>query len=420
MRCPIPVLLAALPLMGGGFEKNVEPFLQANCFVCHSEKTHTANLNLQAFRSSADVLAKRELWERLQAKLKTGEMPPKGLPRPDQRQIAAVTDWIDHEFEQADRKLKPDPGRVTARRLNRFEYNNTVHDLLAIDFQPAADFPADDSGYGFDNIGDVLSLSPVLMEKYLMASEKIAKIAIAADPLPKPSLVKYKPEGSARVKAFTATNRFAVEGDYEIRTMIGGRRDPAKALLSLDGNLQETFELDMDPRIPRLADFKLHIAAGDHKLNVQLAAGDIPAIKVDIKEPPPSVSSIEIRGPYHPIAPPLPDSHKRIFVCGHANGEHTAACARVDLQEFARRAWRRPVSAAEVESLARFVEMAQQNGDSFEQGMRVAVEAVLVSPHFLFRIERDAEPGNPAKQHRVGDFELASRLSYFLWSGPPD
>ena len=413
-------LIAALPLAAGGFEKTVAPFLQSHCFVCHSEKAHTADVNLQAFRSPADVLAKRELWERVEIKLKTGEMPPKGLPRPDARQLQAVTDWIDNEFARADRKLKPDPGHVTAHRLNRFEYNNTIHDLLAVDFQPADDFPADDSGYGFDNIGDVLSLSPLLMEKYLAAAEKIAKAAIAADPLPKPSLVKLKRAGDSKAPGFSAVYNFAVEGDYEIRTGIGGRRDPAKAVLSLDGNQKDSFELDLDPRIPRLADFKLHIARGEHKLNVQLAAGDSQPIKVDLKDPVPSVNSIELRGPYHPVAPPPPESHRRIFVCGHASGQHTAACARQDLREIARRAWRRPVSDIEVDGLARFVAMAQQNGDSFEQGMRVALEAVLVSPHFLFRIERDPEPDKPAKTYRVGEFELASRLSYFLWSSLPD
>src|SRR5258708_5040661 len=414
------VLIAALPLAGGGFEKTVEPFLQANCFVCHSEKTHTADLNLEAFRSPADVLAKRELWERVETKLKTGEMPPNGLPRPPGDQIQAVTDWIDNEFARADRKLKPDPGRVTAHRLNRFEYNNTIHDLLAVDFQPADDFPADDSGYGFDNIGDVLSLSPLLMEKYLAAAEKIAKATIAADPLPKPSLVKLKRAPDSKAPGFSAAYNFAVEGDYEIRTQINGRRDPAKAVLSLDGNAQESIELDLDPRIPRLADFKLHIARGEHTLAVQLAPGDSEPIKVELKDPKPSVNSIEVRGPYRPVAPPPPESHKRIFVCGHASGQHTAACARLDLREIARRAWRRPVTDTEVDGLARFVAMAQQNGDSFEQGMRVALEAVLVSPHFLFRIERDPQPDNRAKPYRVGEFELASRLSYFLWSSLPD
>src|SRR6267378_2744614 len=315
MRRAWLTLIAALPLAAGSFDKTVTPFL----------------------------LAKRELWERVETKLKTGEMPPKGLPRPDEQQIKAVTDWIDNEFAQADRKRKPDPGRVTAHRLNRFEYNNTIHDLLAVDFQPANDFPADDSGYGFDNIGDVLSLSPLLMEKYLAAAEKIAKAAIAADPLPKPSLVKLKREGNPKVPAFSAAHNFAVEGDYEIRTLIAGRRDPAKAVINLDGELKESFELDLDPRIPRLADFKLHIARGEHTLTVQLAAGDSQPIKVDLKDPAPSVNAIEIRGPYHPIAPPPPESHKRIFVCGHASGQHTATCARLDLREIARRAWRRPV-----------------------------------------------------------------------------
>src|SRR5262249_36975265 len=149
-------------------------------------------LSLDNYAHSKDPVRDREVWEKVVQKLRTGQMPPKGLPAPPAGEVASVTRWFDLQFARLDRGMKPDPGRVTARRLNRVEYNNRVRDLLGVNFTPAADFPADDSGYGFDNIGDVLSLSPVLMEKYLAAAEKIARQAIVADPPPKPTREKIE------------------------------------------------------------------------------------------------------------------------------------------------------------------------------------------------------------------------------------
>jgi hypothetical protein len=175
-----------------GFQKTVQPFLAKNCATCHSTKLKTGGLDVQSFHSAADLSSHREIWEKIVRKLSTGEMPPKGLPRPPQTDVKAVTNWVRTEFGRLDRLAPVDPGRVTARRLNRYEYNATIRDLVGVDFHPADDFPADNSGYGFDNIGDVLSLSPVLMERYLAAAEKIVKAAIFADPLPKPTIDKAK------------------------------------------------------------------------------------------------------------------------------------------------------------------------------------------------------------------------------------
>jgi uncharacterized protein DUF1592/uncharacterized protein DUF1588/uncharacterized protein DUF1587/uncharacterized protein DUF1585/uncharacterized protein DUF1595 len=226
--------------------------------------------------------------------LRAGEMPPKGLPRPKAEDIAAVTGWIEEQFSVADQNMKPDPGHLTAHRLNRAEYNNTIRDLLAVQFKPAADFPADDSGYGFDNIGDVLTVSPVLTEKYLASAEKI---------------------GAA---------------------------------------IQTT------------------------------------------------------------------ESYKRIFICGHAPGHHDQQCLRTNLTQLARLAYRRPVTDEEVKRLTKLVAKARKEHMTYEQAMRIGVEAILVSPHFLYRIERDPEPADASHPRPVSDYELASRLSYFLWSSMPD
>jgi mono/diheme cytochrome c family protein len=159
------------------FSKTVRPFLETNCTVCHNPGLKSGGLDLEAYKTVAAITQDRDRWEKVLHKLRAGEMPPKEMPRPDKAEVEKVCRLIESELARADQFARPDPGRVTARRLNRNEYNNTVRDLLGVDLQPADDFPQDDSGYGFDNIGDVLSLSPVLMEKYLAAAERVARTA---------------------------------------------------------------------------------------------------------------------------------------------------------------------------------------------------------------------------------------------------
>ena len=386
-------------------------------------------MNIEAFRTQADVDAHRDVWERIAARVKNGEMPPKGMPRPPQAQIDVVTSWIETEFARLDRNQKPDPGRVTARRLNRYEYNNTVRDLLAVNFKPANDFPADDSGYGFDNIGDVLSLSPSLMEKYLAAAEKIARTAIPPDALPKPTLERLKREPGARTlpDEYAQKYTFPAEGDYDIRINITGRRVPLTLTMMLDGKpIQGAYSAPYDPDSARLGEWRVHIGYGEHTIAGVLAGDPTrpqpPPRPVNPKrpDPPPGLNYIEVRGPYNPLPPPPSESYRRVFICGHATGQHKPECARIDLANLARLAYRRPATGAELDHLVRFVNMAQEQGDTFEEGMRVAVAATLVSPNFLFRIERDPDQTNPAAAHRITDFELATRLSYFLWSSMPD
>jgi hypothetical protein len=426
-----------------GFEKSVQPFLKTNCFLCHNEKLKVGGLNLEGYHDAKSALQDREVWEKVVQKLRTGQMPPKGRPAPQPEEIATVTQWFELQFARLDRNMKPDSGRVTARRLNRVEYNNTIRDLVGVDFKPAADFPADDSGYGFDNIGDVLSLSPVLMEKYLAAAEKIARRAIVADPPPKPTREKIdhapvsQEESPARDLMFK--HAFPVEGDYVLRGAAGGPRHALLMTLWLDGRELKTFPIHTDDDTPRVGEMRVHVRAGEHELKATLMHDDSrpdaapdpeeakakdQADKAKNKKKPvvrrPFVDRIEINGPYNPHARPLTESHKRIFICGHAPGQHKPGCARLIVAELARRAYRRPVSDEEAGGLVHFVSMAQQNGDSFEQGVRVALEAILVSPHFLFRLESDRDPNNPAIPHHIDDYELASRLSYFLWSSMPD
>ncbi|HLG97770.1 MAG TPA: DUF1592 domain-containing protein [Bryobacteraceae bacterium] len=313
-----------------------------------------------------------------------------------------------------------DPEHVTARRLNRAEYNDTVRDLLAIDFQPAADFPADDFGNGFDNIGDVLSLSPLLMEKYLSAAEKIAQAAILPPPIPKPTIVRHgrgENRGSLKSPGLIVSHRFPAEADYTFVVSVGGRPDPLRLAFSLDGHAFPVADVDRAVDDRGTVEFHAHVAPGEHNLAAELIPGGPPVPDTEFlsgrsKKPlrDPSVGSIEIRGPYNPAPLPPSQSYRRVFTCTDPAGPNSLTCARVDLANLARRAYRRPVTDSEIDALIHFVDNALQHGDSFEQGMQVALTAMLVSPHFLFRIERA-----PHTQ-----FELATRLSYLLWSSMPD
>lgn len=447
-----PVAAASAPQ--SSFDQTIAPFVQQNCAACHNDKLKTAGLALTTYHDTASILRDRDVWEKVVRRVRAGEMPPKGLPRPKPEAIATVTNWIESQFAEADRTTPADPGHLTAHRLNRVEYDNTIRDLLAVKFHPSADFPADDSGYGFDNIGDVLSVSPVLMEKYLNAATKIANRAIPSDALPRPTRVRYSPEHSPNDDGMALENQFDLpaEGDYDLRVAVSGRKEPYRIHLLLDGKEIKVSDVLVEKDKPRSYEIQLHVLYGEHLLSAtmeprtpspeevamadrlkaeeeasyQKAIAKHPedakeiALQRAVSNPPIYIDTLEARGPYNALRPPVFDSYRRIFVCGHLPGHHTAACARTDLSHLARLAYRRPVTPDEVARFTNLVASAQKSGMTFEQAMRVGVEAILVSPNFLFRIERDPRPDDPSAVHPVNDYELASRLSYFLWSSMPD
>jgi len=277
------------------FTRDVQPLLDQYCTRCHGGRRPKAGLALDKFKDEVSALQDKKTWEKVVENLRAGDMPPPGRKQPAPSEKEILTAWIDAHVPKVDCTQERDPGRVTMRRLNRAEYNNTIRDLLGVNYRPADDFPVDDVGYGFDNIGDVLSLSPLLLEKYLSAAEKIVALAFA------------------------------------------------------------------DPK-----------------------------------------------------------ARQRILI-REAKGAKKTEAMRAILESFARRAYRRPVTEEEVDRLLKFVDLAEKNGDSTEKGLEIAVEATLVSPHFLFRVEKDKRwrQGMP-KSSALNPYELASRLSYFLWSSMPD
>lgn len=477
-----------------GFEHIVRPFLAEHCVECHGNEKHKRELNFESFTSVATLIRDRERWDAVVEKLRQREMPPEDEPQPAEHRRQAVAGWLARELARIDRVTPPDPGRVTARRLNRAEYNNTVRDLLGVDVRPADDFPQDDTGYGFDNIGDVLSLSPALMEKYLSSADRIARLAVFGAPQVAPTLVKLRSEGrrpgDARTfpdrydltglslpNAFHAIHRVPVDGEYVVRVVLGGVRpagsDPITVSLWVDE--RELSSLVHDPeRAARFDDdrqdfggqsiqFRLKLAAGDHWIAVAIPrifdglparyGGPNPARRPEPPKktftPPPGasperiaqlkqrfdeaeaelakiplngvrVSAVEIGGPYSQPAGPSRQSVDRIYTCGHRGGEHTPMCATRIMRDLARRAFRRPLAEGEADKYVALVDGAKADEQSFDEGLVVGIQALLVSPDFLFRIERNRPLARPAPTQLITQYELATRLSYFLWSSMPD
>lgn len=451
MRFIIFLLLTLPAFAQTPFDRNVGAFVNKNCAMCHNEQLKTAGLALTKYHDTAAMIRDRDVWEKAVARIKAGEMPPKGMPRPSAEEISNTTNWIEDQFAQVDSTAPPNPGHLTAHRLNRTEYNNTIRDLLSLHFEPAADFPADDSGFGFDNIGDALSVSPVLAEKYLMAAKKIAAAAIPVALVPpKPTQFKYSPERAPMEERPELQHTFDLpaEGEYDVRAAVGGRREPFTLTVELDGKELKAENLTVVNDKPRAVEMRVRIPYGEHVLRAFLTHRDAtpdeiktmaqneqteqqslakqiaknPSDEKQIRlqhtlgNPPTFAETVELRGPFNAVAPPLPASYARIFICGHPLGRHTPQCMRSDLAHFARLAYRRPVTDAEITKINRLLLSVRKAGLSQEQAMRVGMEAILVSPNFIYRIERDPTPG----AHPVDEFELASRLSYFLWSSTPD
>lgn len=421
------------------YKTEVQPLLEKYCYSCHNDEKQKADLNLQSFKGEITAESNRLLWEKVMKNIRSGEMPPSNKPQPSLEDKEKVYAFIDREIFAADCD-NPDPGRVTIRRLNRAEYNNTVRDLVGIDFKPAADFPSDDTGYGFDTIGDVLSVPPVLLEKYLAAAQKILDAAIVTEESTKPKTrrvngvnleavastenmnrgwVKVHREGDVLLK-----HKFPLDGDYKIKVRVAGQQagpDPVKIALKFNGKTLQTNEIRAVQDKPDEIEITVPVNAGEHKAAVAYLNN---YVKNDDPDPNNRDRNLllhwmEITGPFNAQPASLPDTHKRIFVC-EPNHTNTTACAEQVIRNFARRAFRRPLADDEVQRLSKFATRAVEDGYSFANGIKVALSAVLVSPHFLFRGEIQPEPNNPTSVHSINEHALASRLSYFLWSSMPD
>jgi hypothetical protein len=444
------------------FARVGRPFLQKYCIKCHSGEKPKAELSLDVFRDSATVVRQRKKWDGVLRMLVTGDMPPEGKPQPTVAEVETFSTHVRAVFDYADQNAKPDPGRVTMRRLNRTEYRNTVRDLLWADFDPTEAFPADDVGHGFDNIGDVLTLSPLLMERYLDAAENIGNRVILVD-LPPPSRRYLRglylqpnnansPKGKFRPLEptspdpvssgpFTASGsylKFSADADLIFRATLYAETEssaPVKVALFLTGsNLpkvasEEEVAQFMGANVPKLGSVQIlktfEITARDAKETQEIEfpinrMGGIKSGGIALLKPPEGEKPAKLHVQQLWSVGPLetrPASQLKILECSPdaALAEQT----REVLSRFLRRAYRRTVTDAELARVTSIVEQTIADGEKWEAGIQRAIQATLCSPKFLFRVELDDRPTSPDARP-IDEFHLASRLSYFLWSTMPD
>lgn len=418
--------------------KEIRPLLRDHCFSCHGQQRKRAGLSLESYEDRASLQSDRDLWAEVIRRIRTGEMPPEGNPQFAAADKERVLGWVQAELFPVDCD-NPDPGRVTIRRLNRAEYNNTIRDLLGVNFKPADDFPADDTGYGFDNIGDVLSVTPLLLERYLAAAETILDQAIL-DPQSVPVPIarftgnqirhedgrRADPEFAALPSNGEVLVRHTVPaaGEYRLSVRAFAQQagpEPARMALRLNRDTLTNVEVKAVLEAPATYQVTVRLPAGEHRFAAAFLNDYYQPDNPDPNQRDRNlfVEVIEVAGPLDAPAPAPPASHRRIFTCEEGH-EHGAECARSTLARFATRAFRRPVAPEELDRLAALHAAARTQGASFEGATKVALQAVLISPHFLFRGELQADPDNPRQRGPLGDYELASRLSYFLWSSMPD
>lgn len=441
------------------FQKTVRPFLAKHCFECHADKK-SGGVRLDLLSDERTLAQGLPALDKALEMVRKRAMPPKKRPRPTDDEVAPVVAWLEAFMTRMERAT---PAGAVVRRLNRTEYNNTVRDLLGVTFQPADDFPPDVPGHGFDNSAGTLTVSPVLVEKYLAAAEKVARTALFGVEPMKPEKVAHQPfcvadafsknrsvkfdydeTGMSLPSALHVVQRFPVDGEYVFRCVLRGVRpagsNPVELGFWIDGKLAHETKVEV-PTKPsmgrnpgelngRWAEFRTRVSAGEHWLSVSIFRM-YEGLPASYQGPKPSASDarnsratdaffpmyLDVVGPYEQVKGPSKESLNKIF--GEFNGPGDLSSAKRILADLARRAYRRPVTDNEVGGLVNLVAMAREDGDSFEEGLCLAIQRLLVSPHFLFRVE-----GTPltrrADAATLAGHELATRLSYFIWSSMPD
>ena len=438
--------------------------LDRYCVVCHNDRLRTANLVLDKLEIE-HVGERAEVWEKVVQKLRSGAMPPVGRLRPDKAARDGFVSWLEAALDRA-AAAQPNAGRPTIHRLNRAEYANAIRDLLAVEINERSLLPADNSAYGFDNIADVLRMSPLLLERYLSAAWKISRMAIG-DATIRPVIETYFPLPLARQReresedlpfgtrgGLAIRRSFPVDGEYSVKIVLKrtvdldhpiGLKERQEIEVRLDRALVRRFTYgggNEGPRVGREAlirvddsvttfELQLPVKAGTHLVGVTFQqrtlepeglAPRFPTSSVsflDVDHPLARIERVEIGGPYNVTESAESPSRSQVFVCRPADPKEEEPCARRILSGLARRAYRRAVTREDIDTLLSFYETGRQEG-SFDTGIRAALERVLVSPQFLFRIERDPANIAPNTVYRISDVELASRLSFFLWSSIPD
>jgi mono/diheme cytochrome c family protein len=426
----------------------LRPVVDKYCVSCHNPRLKTAGLVLDG--SDVNIARDGATWEKVVRKLRTGAMPPAGSPRPDQTSYDAAAGYLEQELDRA-AAAHPNPGAVGAfHRLSRTEYANAIRDLLALDTLPkeldiSTLLPADNSSSGFDNLADLLFVSPTALDSYLSAARKISRVAIG-DPnipvivdryqtpqdLPQDVQLEDAPAGTRGGVVIKST--MPVDGEYRVKIEFAGNaREPHQLEVSVDGVRAHVVTVGEHP--PTERGNGVFIVPPDKPIEVDLGMKAGPrvitvayiqhsdALGEELVRPrrrtrgtQPALASVTVSGPFNVSGVSDTPTRRRIFVCHPASASEETGCARQIFSTLTRRAYRRASTADDVQTLMPFYEAGRADG-GFERGVQRALERVLVSPQFLFRIERQPAPGSVA---RLSDVELASRLSFFLWSSIPD
>ena len=429
--------------MAAKFHQEAQPILKQYCYDCHGDGANKGKIAFDELTSDEE-LVNHDLWLRVLKNVRSGLMPPDKKPRPSADEQQKLEHWIKYTAFGIDPK-NPDPGRVTVRRLNRTEYRNTIRDLMGYDFNAEVEFPPDDTGYGFDNVGDVLTISPMLLEKYLAAAQAIVADAVpvvskAVQEQTIPGNQFQKPDAKTGAESLrvvplsyyepgTVSAAFSVRqtGSYRATLQIGARGgfeyDPGRCrvVLKLNGRevLRREFGWYDNKNFPLTIEEKWE--PGEQRLTVELE----PLVPKDKKlySPEMRVVDLTLRGPLEKDLWVQPKNYSRFFPRPvPAKSADRRAYAREILGNFATKAFRRPVDAKTADRLAGLAEMVYSQPDkSFEIGVSHAIVAVLASPRFLFRLEEsEGATKSKAKISSIDEYSLASRLSYFLWSTMPD
>jgi len=459
--CSVAIALAGVMCLQAAQQEGA--LLDRYCVACHNERLKTAGLALDKM-DAGHAPAEAERWEKVIRKLRTGEMPPAGRPRPDKAGYDSFATYLETSIDNA-AAARPNAGRPGVHRLNRAEFANAIRDLLALDIDADKLLPADDSGYGFDNIGDVLSVSPLLLERYMSAARQISRLALG-DPTIRPTIAIYDadkysiqdnrasedlPFGSRGGVA--VQHNFPLDGEYVLKIRLQQNRDgniiglydPHQLDIRLDGARLKLVTIggktgpqaNLKPEeVEASLEFRFPVHSGTHLVGVtflderSLAEGMFkpPIAKLrlydlDQRKGDPGINSVSISGPYNSKGAGETASRSKIFICRPAGVPSAARaeedCARKILSTLARRAYRRPVTDADLQVLLNFYKTGRE-GKDFDAGIEMALRRLLVSPSFLFRVEHDPVNAAANATYRITDLELASRLSFFIWSSMPD
>ncbi len=463
------IIVIVLGIVAGGLQAGAaDPrgFLDKYCVTCHNQQTRTAGLMLDKADVGdipSGIPSNPEIWEKVIRKLRAGDMPPPGNPRPDKAETASLIAALETSLDRA-AALKPNPGRFILHRLNRTEYANAIRDLLSLDIDVSSLLPPDDESYGFDNIADVLGVSPALLEQYVSASRKIAGLAVGdmtmgpivetwrtRPDLSQDQQVEGLPLGTRG--GLVVSHNFPLDGDYTLKVVlarnsvevtrgleephqveilvdgtrvfqatVGGKEDTAVATKNpvssrekLEARLQVRTRIKAGPHFVGVTFLKKNNAEFDDILQPFLRTTLDPVNEVGL----PHIESLIVAGPYNATGPGETPSRRRIFVCQPGNDTEDLPCATTILSALARPAYRRPVTDADLQPLLAFYREGRSNG-SFDAGIERALRLILSNPQFLFRFEHEPDSLAVGSVYRIGELELASRLSFFLWSSIPD